>query len=48
MIERIDASRQTLLQQRDDIELALREFDEIEARCQSQLQALNEPDTAAV
>ena len=48
MIERIDTSRQTLLQQRDDIELALREFDEIEARCRSQLQALNVPDSAAV
>ena len=48
MIERIDTSRQTLLQQRDDIELALREFDEIEARCQSQLQALNVSDSAAV
>jgi len=48
MIERIDTSRQTLLQQRDDIELALREFDEIEARCQSQLQALNVPDSAPV
>ena len=48
MIDRIDTSRQTLLQQRDDIELALREFDEIEARCQSQLQALNVSDSAAV
>lgn len=46
MIERIDTSRQTLLQQRDDIELALREFDEIETRCQSQLQALNAANSA--
>ncbi len=48
MIDRIDTSRQTLLQQRDDIELALREFDEIEARCQSQLQALSLLNSAAV
>lgn len=41
MLERIAQSRSTLLQQRDDIELALREFDEIEARCRMQL---NEPD----
>lgn len=38
MINKIEQSRSTLLQQRDDIELALREFDEIEARCIKQLQ----------
>jgi DNA-binding transcriptional MerR regulator len=37
MINKIEQSRSTLLQQRDDIELALREFDEIEARCLKQL-----------
>lgn len=37
MINKIEQSRNTLLQQRDDIELALREFDEIEARCLTQL-----------
>ncbi len=46
MIERIDTSRQTLLQQRDDIELALREFDEIQTRCERQLQALVLPNKA--
>jgi len=37
MIEKIKQSRTTLLQQRDDIELALREFDEIETRCRKRL-----------
>lgn len=37
MLERIAQSRMTLLQQREDIELALREFEEIEKRCQQQL-----------
>ncbi len=37
MLARIEQSRATLLQQRDDIELALREFDEIELRCREQL-----------
>lgn len=41
MLERIAQSRSTLLQQRDDIELALREFDEIEARCRAQLNKHN-------
>lgn len=38
MIARIDQSRRTLLQQREDIELALREFDDIETRCKERLQ----------
>lgn len=38
MLARIEQSRRTLLQQRDDIELALREFDEIESRCRNRLQ----------
>lgn len=52
MIQKIGQSRQTLLQQRDDIELALREFDEIEQRCRAQLacvshkQRLQPPFTA--
>lgn len=37
MLGRIDQSRRTLLQQREDIDLVLREFDEIEARCKDQL-----------
>jgi DNA-binding transcriptional MerR regulator len=37
MLERIRQSRHTLLQQQEDIELALREFDEIESRCKQQL-----------
>ena len=37
MINKIAQSRTILLQQRDDIELALREFDEIEGRCVKQL-----------
>jgi DNA-binding transcriptional MerR regulator len=37
MLKKIAQSRSVLLQQREDIELALREFDEIEARCRQQL-----------
>jgi len=37
MLGRIEQSRATLIQQREDIELALSEFDDIEARCKSQL-----------
>ncbi|MEE9322601.1 MAG: MerR family DNA-binding transcriptional regulator [Granulosicoccus sp.] len=40
MLERITQSRDTLLQQRDDINLALSEFDEIETRCKKQLSTL--------
>jgi DNA-binding transcriptional MerR regulator len=40
MLERIMQSRNTLLQQRDDINLALCEFDEIETRCKKQLSTL--------
>ena len=39
MLERIDSSRATLVRQREDIELALGEFDEIEARCRARLGA---------
>lgn len=37
MLTRISQSRATLLQQREDIELALSEFDDIETRCRQQL-----------
>ncbi len=37
MLNKIAQSRATLLQQREDIELALSEFDDIEARCKAQL-----------
>lgn len=37
MLKKIEQSRATLLQQREDIELALSEFDDIEARCKAQL-----------
>lgn len=37
MLTKIAQSRATLLQQREDIELALSEFDDIETRCRQQL-----------
>lgn len=37
MLEKIAQSRTTLLQQKEDIELALSEFDDIETRCRKQL-----------
>ena len=37
MLRKLDHSRSVLLQQRDDVELALSELEEIEARCQRQL-----------
>lgn len=39
MLRKLDHSRSVLLQQRDDVELALRELKEIEARCHRQLLA---------
>lgn len=39
MLERIGRSRATLERQREDIELALAEFDEIETRCRGRLDA---------
>ncbi len=41
MLDKIAQSRATLLQQREDIELALSEFDDIEARCKAQLDSTN-------
>ena len=41
MLTKITQSRATLVQQREDIELALSEFDDIEARCREQLAAHN-------
>ena len=41
MLTKIAQSRATLLQQREDIELALSEFDDIETRCQEQLLQTN-------
>ena len=37
MLRKLDHSRSVLLQQRDDVELALRELEEIEARCHRHL-----------
>ena len=37
MLRKLDNSRSVLLQQRDDIELALRELQEIEERCHQQM-----------
>ena len=37
MLRKLDHSRSVLMQQRDDVELALSELKEIEARCQRQL-----------
>ncbi len=37
MLRKLDHSRSVLLQQRDDVELALRELKEIEARCHRQM-----------
>lgn len=47
MIDRIQQSRDALLRQADDIALALREFDEIEARCQRQLSQLTRAERSA-
>jgi DNA-binding transcriptional MerR regulator len=41
MLTKIAQSRATLLQQREDIELALSEFDDIETRCREQLTQSN-------
>ena len=41
MLTKIDQSRATLLQQQEDIELALSEFDDIESRCKEQLLQTN-------
>lgn len=38
MLKKIAQSRATLLQQRNDIDLVLAEFDEIESRCRKQLE----------
>ena len=40
MIDKISTSRETLLQQQEDIALALREFDDIQHRCETQLSSL--------
>jgi len=37
MVSKINDSRSTLLDQQEDIKIALEELDEIEARCQQQL-----------
>ena len=47
MLERIGRSRATLVRQREDIELALGEFDEIEARCRARLDAVPARSTTA-
>lgn len=40
MLDKIQNSRTTLLEQRQDVEIALQELEEIEARCQRQLNIL--------
>jgi len=40
MIDKIKASRETLLQQQEDIALALSEFDDLQQRCEKQLSSL--------
>ncbi len=43
MLSKISESRDALLVQREDIELALSEFDEIQIRCEQQLEILQKP-----
>ncbi len=40
MIDKINSSRETLLQQQEDIALALSEFEDIQLRCEKQLSSL--------
>jgi len=40
MIDKIKTSRETLLQQQEDIALALSEFDDLQQRCEKQLSSL--------
>ena len=48
MIDKIKQSREALLQQQNDIALALSEFDEIEQRCEKQLAALQHTSTGTL
>jgi len=48
MIDKIKQSREALLQQQNDIALALSEFDEIEQRCENQLAALQHTSTGTL
>jgi DNA-binding transcriptional MerR regulator len=48
MIDKIKQSREALLQQQNDIALALSEFDEIEQRCENQLAALQHNSTGTL
>jgi len=48
MIDKIKQSREALLQQQNDIALALSEFDEIEQRCEKQLAALQHSSTGTL
>lgn len=43
MIDKINSSRETLLRQQEDIALALREFEDIQLRCEKQLSSLQAP-----
>jgi len=45
MVSKIGHSRTTLLDQQEDIKIALQELDEIEARCQQQLGRLCNAET---
>jgi len=48
MIDKIKQSREALLQQQNDIALALSEFDEIKQRCEKQLAALQHTSTGTL
>jgi len=47
MVSKISNSRTTLLDQQEDIKIALEELDEIEARCQLQLEQMNKAADAS-
>jgi len=42
MLDQLSRSRETLLRQREDLELQLKEFDDIETRCRERLAALQQ------
>ena len=46
MVSKISSSRNTLLDQQEDIKIALEELDEIEARCQLQLAQIKSADAS--
>jgi len=46
MIDKIKRSRETLLQQQEDIALALSEFDDLQLRCEEQLSSLESQESS--